>query len=124
MTYLIEYLWLKVATCFDREGSPPDIMHMHVSKSRMKHISLAWCSDALVVALLLTLAASDVFAQQQSDASQQSGKESTRPVVELTVSPSAAPSPALKYRLLPRYIERVPGSAYPIYARLTGEKND
>jgi hypothetical protein len=48
----------------------------------------------------------------------------TRESIELVVSPAPEPSPALKYRLLPKYVDRKPGSAYPIYARLTAERGD
>jgi hypothetical protein len=42
----------------------------------------------------------------------------------LTISPAAAPSPALKYRLYPSEMERKAGNAVPIYERLTHEQND
>ena len=38
--------------------------------------------------------------------------------VDLHVTPKAAPSPALRYRLLPLESERTPGDAAPIYIRL------
>ena len=43
---------------------------------------------------------------------------------ELTLSPQAAPRPALKYRLLPMVSERKPGNAVPIYLRLVHEQSD
>jgi len=39
-------------------------------------------------------------------------------VVELRVTPQAAPVPALRYRLMPLESERTPGDAAPIYIRL------
>lgn len=39
------------------------------------------------------------------------------PVVRLTVQPAAAPSPALKYRLLPQLVDRTPGNAALLYYR-------
>jgi hypothetical protein len=45
--------------------------------------------------------------------------ESPRPK-DLTVSPRAAPIPALKYRLLPSATELNPGDAAPIYLRIHG----
>jgi hypothetical protein len=42
----------------------------------------------------------------------------------LTVSPRAAPVPALRYRLFPQDSTRKPGNAVPIYLRLVHEQND
>jgi hypothetical protein len=42
----------------------------------------------------------------------------------LTVTPQAAPSPSLKYSLLPRSWELKEGSAVPIYLRLVHEQSD
>ncbi len=42
----------------------------------------------------------------------------------LTVSPAAAPVPALKYRLLPLHSELKEGNAIPIYLRLNHEQSD
>ncbi len=38
--------------------------------------------------------------------------------IEITISPSPAPTPALKYRLLPMEPDRTPGDAAPIYLRI------
>jgi hypothetical protein len=42
----------------------------------------------------------------------------------LTVSPAAAPVPALKYRLYPAFAERKDGNAVPIYLRFAHERTD
>ncbi len=42
----------------------------------------------------------------------------------LTVSPQAAPVPALRYRLFPLWSERKPGDAAPIYLRFAHERGD
>ena len=42
----------------------------------------------------------------------------------LTVSPQSAPTPALKYRMLPPSWEMKEGNAAPIYLRLTYEQSD
>jgi hypothetical protein len=42
----------------------------------------------------------------------------------LSISPQSAPTPALKYRLLPGEWELKDGNAVPIYLRLTHEQND
>src|SRR5262249_37847311 len=42
----------------------------------------------------------------------------------ISVSPQAAPVPALKYRLFPLSSERKEGNAVPIYLRLMCERND
>lgn len=38
-------------------------------------------------------------------------------VIELRLTASALPTPALKYRLLPRFIDKSPGNAAPVYLR-------
>src|SRR4051812_22011163 len=43
---------------------------------------------------------------------------------ELSFSPAAAPSPALRYRLLPMSSELNPGNAAPVYLRLRHEQKD
>jgi hypothetical protein len=43
---------------------------------------------------------------------------------ELSVSPAAAPVPALRYRLYPSEMERKPGNAVPIYLRFAHERSD
>jgi hypothetical protein len=43
---------------------------------------------------------------------------------ELSLSPTAAPSPALRYRLLPISSELNPGNAAPVYLRLRHEQKD
>src|SRR5271166_2504388 len=42
----------------------------------------------------------------------------------LTLSPRAAPVPALRYRLFPLDSERKDGNAVPIYLRLASERSD
>jgi hypothetical protein len=42
----------------------------------------------------------------------------------LTVTPAAAPVPALKYRLYPSTVERKDGNAVPIYLRFAHERSD
>src|SRR5262249_22366566 len=42
----------------------------------------------------------------------------------ITVSPAAAPVPALKYRLYPTLKDRKPGNAVPIYLRFAHERSD
>src|SRR5947199_5910063 len=42
----------------------------------------------------------------------------------LTVSPAAAPTPALRYRLYPAETERRPGNAVPMYLRFAHERSD
>jgi hypothetical protein len=39
-----------------------------------------------------------------------------------TISPMAAPTPALKYRLLPEFIDQIPGNAAVFYGKVTAEQ--
>src|SRR5215831_18574696 len=58
------------------------------------------------VALLVVLAAAALASAQGVDG-----------VVQLTIPPAPAPSPALRYRLLPELRERTPGNAAQLYYR-------
>jgi hypothetical protein len=72
-----------------------------------------WLFSTLV--LLATLAAA-----QAADQPATSAKSGPMPpeVIELTLRPAPAPQPALKHCLLPGYLERTPGNAMPIYAKV------
>ncbi|MFO0958152.1 MAG: hypothetical protein U0800_12115 [Isosphaeraceae bacterium] len=50
--------------------------------------------------------------------------EDPNPLKELTVSPADVPTPALKYRLLPRPSDLNPGNAAPLYLRIRHEMTD
>jgi hypothetical protein len=39
-------------------------------------------------------------------------------VISVTIHPAAAPVPALKYHLLPTFLEQTPGNAVPLYAKV------
>jgi len=79
-----------------------------IRQSRPVRVSLALVALATLATPLPTLA------QIEPPSS-----ETPRPR-ELVVSPSAAPVPALKYRLLPSTAELNPGDAAPIYLRIHG----
>ena len=44
-------------------------------------------------------------------------QEDQPPVIQLTLKPAGVPVPALKYQLLPKYLERTPGNGAPCYYR-------
>jgi hypothetical protein len=68
-----------------------------------------------IVLLVATLTGITSAADAPKDASKSKSYSDPR---ELRVSPSSAPVPALKYRLIPLESERTPGNAAPIYLRL------
>jgi len=45
-----------------------------------------------------------------------------KPPVKLTLHPAAEPRPALKYQLLPEFMDRVPGNAAVYYGKVTAEQ--
>lgn len=52
------------------------------------------------------------------------GQEEIPEVIRLTIHPAAAPIPALKYRLLPGFLERRPGDAAVVYNRMWAERQN
>ena len=53
-------------------------------------------------------------------ASRRKAAESAKPAIEvisLTIHPAAVPKPALKYHLLPTFLESTPGDAVPLYMK-------
>ena len=66
-------------------------------------------------------AASGAIAQEVAPEKKQPAEPKA---TELTVSPRFAPTPALRYRLLPLESERTPGDAAPIYLRLGSENGE
>src|SRR5262245_47018288 len=59
-----------------------------------------------------------------ADTAPKSEKEKWYVDRSVTISPQAAPVPALKYRLFPLSSERKEGNAVPIYLRFAHERND
>ena len=41
-------------------------------------------------------------------------------IINVTIHPAAEPVPALKYHLLPTFLETTPGDAMPMYAKANG----
>src|SRR5262245_2746576 len=82
-----------------------------------------WCALLFLAALLFSPAPG-----QSPPAKEQKGedKQGEKWLVDraLTVSPAAAPVPALKYRLFPSTAELKEGNAAPMYLRLFHERND
>jgi len=66
-----------------------------------------------ILTTVLTLVASTLWAAEPGAKKDAAGPE----VVRLTVHPAGLPVPALKYRLLPEYIEQTPGDAAPLYMK-------
>src|SRR5215217_6902513 len=77
--------------------------------------------NRIAAALVAVLSAASCRAGAAEDApkaaAKPAGKAYSDPRV-LVVSPSPAPVPALKYRLLPLESRRTPGDAAPVYIRL------
>jgi hypothetical protein len=69
-----------------------------------------------VISYCLALALS-LAAKVQADVTVVEGKDDPREVVRMTVTPAAAPVPALRYRLMPRDLDLKPGNAAPYYYR-------
>jgi len=42
--------------------------------------------------------------------------------IKITLYPAAEPTPALKYRLLPKFIDRKPGNAAVFYGKVNAEE--
>jgi hypothetical protein len=82
---------------------------------RICALSFAWPAIVVVVTACRSGAA---------DTAPKSDKEKWYVDRSITVSPQAAPVPALKYRLFPSSFERKEGNAVPIYLRLMCERND
>jgi hypothetical protein len=82
-----------------------------------------WAVGILVVALAaLTLPAADK--PDKGDKPDKPPEEKWLIDRSLAVTPKAAPSPELKYRLFPLSSERKPGDAAPIYLRFAHERSD
>src|SRR5579884_1461127 len=77
-----------------------------------------WCA-----LMLIALAAGPSLSWAEPPG-QKSGAKTWLLDRSLTLTPAAAPVPALKYRLLPLYSELKEGNAVPIYLRLIFERND
>lgn len=52
----------------------------------------------------------------------QAGADNDKPPVKLTLHAAAEPRPALKYQLLPEFMERIPGNAAVYYGKVTAEQ--
>ena len=50
------------------------------------------------------------------------GQDDKPEVIRMTIHPAAARTPALKYRLLPGFLERRPGNAAVVYNRMWAER--
>src|SRR5262245_66599555 len=83
-----------------------------------------WCALALVLAPALLLAPAS--GQTPRPAERKGDDKAEKWLVDraLTVTPAAAPVPALKYRLFPLTLERKEGNAVPMYLRFVHERND
>jgi len=83
----------------------------------MTRHSILATSFGFVLAILSAAQAADAPAKTDKPAKT---VEPTKPAIEVipvTIHPAAAPNPALKYHLLPTFLESTPGDAVPLYAK-------
>ena len=82
----------------------------------MTRHSILAASFVLVLAIVSAAHAADAPANNKSG----KGAEPAKPAIEViavTIHPVAEPKPALKYHLLPTFLESTPGDAVPLYAK-------
>ena len=67
--------------------------------------------------IIVLFAMCSVTRAEQEPAEAANEKTPSVEVVDLTIHPAPAPRPALKHRLLPQFLDQVPGNAAPLYMK-------
>jgi hypothetical protein len=83
----------------------------------MTRTSILAASIGLVLAILSAAQAADAPAKTDKSAKAVEPAKPAIEVIAVTIHPAAAARPALKYHLLPTFLESTPGDAVPLYAK-------
>jgi hypothetical protein len=86
----------------------------------MKRRSTLAVSFGLAFAVMVITSSVEAADAAAKNGKSKKGAESAKPAIEvvsLTIHPAAAPKPALKYHLLPTFLESTPGDAVPLYMK-------
>lgn len=73
--------------------------------------------SAIMLAILSAAQAADAPAKTDKPVKVTERAQSAIEVIHVSIHPAAAPRPALKYHLLPTFLESTPGDAVPLYAK-------
>jgi hypothetical protein len=86
----------------------------------MKKCLIIIAASCICLAILFSAQAADGPAKNEKPAAPAGEVKAEKPAVEVisvTIHPAAAPKPALKYHLLPTFLESEPGNAVPCYLK-------
>ena len=75
----------------------------------------------LILPILPTARAANAPAKTDKPAKTVEPAKQAIEIINVTIHPAAEPVPALKYHLLPTFLETTPGDAMPMYAKAMAE---